>query len=619
MPLSRDAHLAFWQTLARELGRGAPLIPSLELAQRSLGETGPDRAATDLVHDLREGTSLSSTMAARPWAFSQCECALIRAGEGVGGLDLITQRILEGIQDGCFPLPDSPRPEEDRPVAYWRALGRLLTSNVSLPETLRLVALEVAGPRLAEATGSVRQALLEGRLMAAAMRNCRGAFPEEVCRVVEAAERNGDLAAQALRIAEATETGRLAFLVPGTLGGAEAGTEQDKAAAVAFVAQVISAGVEQRASDIHLDPTEDGRGRVRLRVDGMLRELDRPPERLYLHVVEELKESCHLPAGDSPAPQEGRLSLRIAGRPFDLRVGIAPTVTGDRVVLRILDRGEARFDLDRIEFLPDDLAAVRTLCRLPHGLLLANGPAGSGKTTLLYALLHEVDRDQRAVVTVEDPVEYSLDRAAQVQVDAKNGLTAAQAIQSVLRQDPDVLMVGALDDREVASLCVQAALSGHLVLTSLGANSSPGAIRRLLDMGIEPFLVNAALAAVVSQRLVRVLCPQCKQEAEPPLPSLSPEAVELVQRLGKGTFFAPKGCDACHGTGYRGRTALHELLIPTDRVRHAIAASADVESLRNAALAAGMRPLLACGIEKAARGITSLQEVCRVAPHGAND
>jgi type II secretory ATPase GspE/PulE/Tfp pilus assembly ATPase PilB-like protein len=222
-------------------------------------------------------------------------------------------------------------------------------------------------------------------------------------------------------------------------------------------------------------------------------------------------------------------------------------------------------------------------------------------------------------MSVEDPLEFRLPGIAQVQVNARRGLTFARALRSILRQDPDVIMVGEIRDLETVQVCVQCSLTGHLVLTSLHANTSPGAVKRLLDMGVEPFLVNATLAGVVSLRLVRKLCPECRQPAEVPLHSMPPEARELIQGIEAPTFYAPAGCDYCHGTGYRGRTGIFEVLVPSDRLRETVAASSDLAAIRNAALASGMKPMLLNGLRAAARGITSVQEVCRVAPHGPND
>ncbi len=615
MPVSRETQLTFWDGLARALGRGEPVVPALEALADRLAGTQLDRVCDDLVRALREGHPLSSTMADRRWAFSGCECAMMRAGEASGTLDVVTARVVDGLRDESFPVPEIEGRDADDPVRYWRALGRLLGSCVPMLEALRLVAREVAGPRLAEATQAMRQAILDGRPMVEGMRAYHEVFPEEVCRAVETAQEEGTLAEQALRIAEALESESLTSLIPDMAAG-----EQERGeAAMAFVAQVLRAAVEQGASDVHLDPTSDGRGRVRLRVDGQLREMEPPPNGLFPHIVRQTKSDCDLDPEADGLPQEGHISLNLGGRPFDLRVGILPTVSGERLVLRVLDRAAGRLDLDQMDLLPDDLAAVRELCQLPSGLILCNGPAGSGKTALLYALLHEVDRERRSVVSVEDPVEYRIEGVAQVPVAPEQGLSLAQAVQSVLRQDPDVLMVHALSNLALAEQCVHAALTGHLVLSTLSAGTSPAALRRLLDIGLEPFLINGALSAIISQRLVRVLCPACKRQAEPSVASLPPAAMELVERVQDAAFCGPQGCDACDDTGYRGRTAIHEILIPTERVHHAVAARADAESIRNAALAGGMRPMLACGIEKAARGLTSLQEVCRVVPHGNDD
>jgi len=263
---------------------------------------------------------------------------------------------------------------------------------------------------------------------------------------------------------------------------------------------------------------------------------------------------------------------------------------------------------------------VRELCHLPNGILIANGPAGSGKTTLLYAMLSEIDRETRCVLSAEDPVEYHVPGVAQTQINPKRGLTYAVALRSMLRQDPDVIMVGELRDLETVHVSVQCSLTGHLLMTTMHTNTSPGALRRLLDVGLEPFLVNSTVAGVISQRLVRVLCPECRREAEPPLDSIAPAAVEFIRGLDAPTFYVPGegACECCHGTGFRGRVGIHEILVPGDRVRRAVAASADLATLRDAALASGMKPMLISGLEKAAAGITSVQEVCRVAPHGVN-
>jgi len=383
--------------------------------------------------------------------------------------------------------------------------------------------------------------------------------------------------------------------------------------------QIILDAVRGRASDIHLDPWEDGSGRVRLRVDGVLHEIEPLPKRLFATIVSRIKILAHMDVAERALPQDGRIKLHVEGRDLDLRVSLVPTTFGERIVMRILERGHIAFALERLGLFGEALSTVRALTALPHGLVIVNGPTGSGKTTVLYSMLHAIDRERASVLSIEDPVEYRIEGVSQLQVDAKRGLTFGRALRSVMRQDPDVIMIGELRDLETLQGGVTAALTGHLVLTTLHANTSPGGVKRMLDMGLEPYLLNGALAGVISLRLVRMLCPQCKEPAEPALHSVPPEAARLIESLSDAAFCRPKGCEACTGTGYRGRTGIFEILVPDDRLRQTIAATSDLDALRDAALAAGMQPMLVYGIQAAARGVTSLQEVTRVVPHGPND
>ena len=395
--------------------------------------------------------------------------------------------------------------------------------------------------------------------------------------------------------------------------------EGDAPPVVARLNQIIHDAVRGRASDIHLDPWEGGSGRVRLRVDGVLHEIEPLPTGLFATIVSRIKILAHMDVAERALPQDGRIKLHVEGRELDLRVSLVPTAFGERIVLRILERGHITFELERLGLFDDTLATVRELCVLPHGLVIVNGPTGSGKTTLLYSMLYAIHRQSCSVLSIEDPVEYQLDGVSQMQVDAKRGLTFGRALRAVMRQDPDVIMIGELRDLETLQGAVTAALTGHLVLTTLHANTSPGAVKRMLDMGLEPYLLNGALAGVVSLRLVRVLCPHCRRAAEPPLHSVPPAAAELIESLPDAGFCEPAGCDRCVGMGYRGRTGIYEILVPDDRVRTVVAASGDLDAIRNAALAAGMKPMLTDGIRAAARGVTSIQEICRVVPHGPND
>lgn len=385
-----------------------------------------------------------------------------------------------------------------------------------------------------------------------------------------------------------------------------------------LVNNMIHLAITERASDVHIDPTAAGPGRVRYRVDGALHDRDPIPEDMFGAVVRQIKSMANVESAEQRIPQGGRIDLKIDEQRYDLRLSVIPVLGGERIVMRILTPHEISLDLAKIGFGDDDLEAVRGLSHLPIGLVICTGPTGSGKTTLLYSMLSEVDRDRCCVMSIEDPVEYDIEGVAQMQTQPQAGLTFVRALRAVMRQDPDVIMVGEIRDLESLQTCVQAAMTGHLVLTTLHANTVPGAIKRMTDIGCEPFMVNSSLAGVIAQRLIRTLCPECKQPAEHASHSLPPEAVEFIRRSEGTTFYGPTGCKVCLGTGYRGRTAIHEILIPDERVRQAVAASADVVTIRNAAIAAGMKPMIVNGLEKAARGITSVEEVCRVVPRGPN-
>ena len=398
----------------------------------------------------------------------------------------------------------------------------------------------------------------------------------------------------------------------------DATAEADKSDVVRLLNLIIHEAIRQRASDIHLDPTPDGQGRVRLRVDGVLHDVESPPDGLFAKIVSRVKIMSCMDLAERRLTQDGRIMLKHDGRAIDLRVSLIPTVHGERIVLRLLERSQIAFELDQLGLFDDTLAAVRGLCAIPHGLVVANGPMGSGKTTLLYSMIQTVDRAKCSVLSIEDPVEYHIEGVSQLQVNPKLGLTHVRLLRHVMRQDPDVIFIGEIRDLSTLQSCITAALTGHLVLTTLHANTSPGAIKRMLDMGLEPYLLNSALAGVVSLRLVRLLCPECKRPAEPALHSVPPEAAELIRQSHDATFYGPRGCEACSGTGFRRRTGIYEILVPDDGVRQAVAASGGLDAIRDAARAAGMAPMLINGLHAAARGLTSVQEVCRVVPHGPN-
>jgi type II secretory ATPase GspE/PulE/Tfp pilus assembly ATPase PilB-like protein len=378
---------------------------------------------------------------------------------------------------------------------------------------------------------------------------------------------------------------------------------------------LIRRAFHSRASDIHLEPVDSGPARVRLRIDGILQPLADLPAEQVPGIAERLKAMAGLNPTVSDQPQDGRIWIEIDGKQLDLRVGCVPTVQGERLTARLLDRSDVCLRLEDIT--PDraNLARLRGLLRRPNGIVLSTGPTGSGKTTTMYSMLMELDREHSNVFSIEDPVEYILPGVSQIAVRPSRGVTFATAARAVLRQDPDVVMIGEIRDTETAHLAVQIALTGHLVLTQLHAATAPGALRRLMDMGLEPFLLNQSIVGVLSQRLARTLCKACRRPVQPDPAMMPPEAMALLKD-GKQTFLGPGGCDACH-EGYRGRMAIQEILVPDDGVRAAVV-QGDLEAIRAAARKAGMRTLLEDGLARAAEGVTSVSEVLRVAltsPH----
>ena len=382
-----------------------------------------------------------------------------------------------------------------------------------------------------------------------------------------------------------------------------------EAPVVRIVNRLISRAVEQRASDIHIEPLEHSL-RVRYRIDGVLREIETPPAQLRAAIISRIKIMARLNIAERRLPQDGRIKLAVRGKDIDLRVATMPTMHGEAVVLRMLDRGSVALDFDaaRLRRRRARPPIARRSTR-PNGIILVTGPTGSGKTTTLYASLIELNTPDRKVLTVEDPIEYQLDGVNQVQIKPQIGLTFAHVLRSMLRHDPDVIMVGEIRDLETAQIAIQAALTGHLVLSTLHTNNAASTLTRLLDMGVEDYLLTSTLNAIVAQRLVRRLCQDCR-EPYPPLP-------ELLAQLGlegprRGHVLAPRGCPNCNDTGYFGRISINEVLVMSDPIRRQILHHAEATELQRAALAAGMRPMFQDGIGKAAAGITTIEEVLRV-------
>ncbi len=383
-----------------------------------------------------------------------------------------------------------------------------------------------------------------------------------------------------------------------------------EAPVIRMVNQIIGRVIDMRASDIHLEPFEDGL-HVRYRVDGVIATADVIAPSLSPAVNSRVKLMAHLDIAERRLPQDGRIKTRVKGRELDLRVSTVPTVHGESLVMRVLDRSSVRYSMESIGFALDNLVHFNQLLARPHGILLITGPTGSGKTTTLYTALSKLDADAHKIITVEEPVEYQLAGINQIQVHQQIGLSFANALRSILRQDPDIIMIGEMRDGETAQIAVQSALTGHLVLSTLHTNTAAGAIVRLQDMGIEPYLITSSVNGVLSQRLVRRLCPHCKQ---PYTPDSALVASSGLQRMGIAapTLYRSLGCEQCRQTGYAGRCGIHELLVIDDGMRRAILDGLDAAALHTKATGAGMHTLYEDGLLKVAAGITSLEELLRV-------
>ena len=383
-----------------------------------------------------------------------------------------------------------------------------------------------------------------------------------------------------------------------------------EAPVIRLVNQIVFRAVETRASDIHIEPFED-RLRVRYRYDGVLHEMESPPPRLIPAIVSRIKIMARLDIAERRLPQDGRIKLAVRGQEIDFRVSTIPSLHGETVVLRVLDRNAVSFDYEKLGLAPRVVARVDEMLALPNGIVLVTGPTGSGKTTTLYTGLLTLNAVTRKVVTVEDPIEYQLRGINQIQIKPQIGLSFAALLRSILRQDPDVIMIGEIRDLETAQIAIQAALTGHLVLSTLHTNSAAAAITRLRDMGVEDYLLTAVLRGVMGQRLVRRLCDSCKVEA--------PAAPELVARFGLErrtdrrpiTLFHPVGCAACRDTGYRGRQAIAEFLAPDAEIERLIFARTDHSAIERAAVSAGMVTMFDAGIDAALAGTTTIEEVAR--------
>jgi general secretion pathway protein E len=384
-----------------------------------------------------------------------------------------------------------------------------------------------------------------------------------------------------------------------------------EAPVIRWVNRLVGLAVDRRASDIHVERF-DSRVSVRLRIDGILEHIDPPPHQLFAAIVSRLKIMANLNIAERRLPQDGRFQISVRGKAIDLRVSTIPTIHGEGVVLRILDRDNVSFDFEELGIFGKTGQSLETILAMPNGMFLVTGPTGSGKTTSLYAALSRLMSPEKKICTVEDPVEYQFDGINQVQIKPAIGLSFSNVLRSFMRQDPDIILVGEIRDAETAKIAVHAALTGHLVLSTLHTNDAASGITRLLDMGIEDFLLSSTLSGIAGQRLVRRLCMACRAE--------KPVQPEMVEQLGLTRFlpaerlklYAANGCDQCGGTGYRGRMSLMEVLVVSESIRAMILKHAEARRIHRQAVTEGMRPMYEDGLRKALAGLTTLEEVLRV-------
>jgi len=389
-------------------------------------------------------------------------------------------------------------------------------------------------------------------------------------------------------------------------------TESEEAPVIALVNLIILRAVKENASDVHIEPFGEDTLKVRYRIDGILHDVMSLPRNLQLAVISRIKIMSDLDIAERRLPQDGRIQVNVGGRKINIRVSILPAVTGESAVLRILDPSSILLELDSLGFSPDILPNFLSIIKKPNGIILVTGPTGSGKSTTLYTTLNLLNSTEKKIMTIEDPVEYRLKGISQVQAKPKIGLTFAAGLRSFLRQDPDIMLVGEIRDKETAEIAVQAALTGHIVLSTLHTNDAPSSVIRLIDMGIEPYLISSSVIGIIAQRLVRKICPKCKKGIK-----ITPDMKKILDEYeissNEITLYKGEGCPYCKDTGYKGRVAIFELIVITENIRDLISKNVTTGKLRQAAISEGMCQLREDGIKKVCEGITTIDEVLRVA------
>lgn len=611
MSKSTQQRRDLWQKLAKRLTAGDPLVVSLEKVADELTDPVLRETLAEVKDHVCSGDMFSEAMERHPDHFSVAVTAMVKGGEAGGVLEVVCQNLADGFADGTFIAPGEPG--ERSMVRSWKLFQKLITTGVPILTALSVVAVESGETAEQDAWQSVRERVRNGESMASAMGEHTDVFPEPVINTVGKGEERSDLPAAIERIVNALGKNDLDSLNQQTAGSVDASDSSQ--AIVRTVSQILMDAYEKRASDIHLEPQEDGQLVVRLRVDGILRPYKTYDDRMHKQIINRLKVMAGLDIAERRLPQDGRIMLKIGNSKLDLRLCSVADIHGERITIRILARDIlADLNLERIGFGERELSQVREALARGHGTIICSGPTGSGKTTTMYCMVRELDCENQAIFSVEHPVEYILPGISQFSVRPNIGLTYGALLRALLRQDPDVLMVSEIRDFETLQLATQASLTGHLVLTQLHTNTAASSLQRLIDIGLEPFLISGTVSLVVNQRLVRRLCDKCRRPVEPSLDWLPANVAEFAKTIDNATFYEPAGCDACASTsGYRGRTAIHEVLPVSDRIRQAVCAKSGADEIHEIAMQEGMLPFVFDGVRKAAQGITSLREVARVA------
>jgi general secretion pathway protein E/type IV pilus assembly protein PilB len=520
----------------------------------------------------------------------------VLAADGLGE-DAVLRFLAESFE---LPYIESEQFEKNPPAKEFLSKfpARLLLRHRLLPLEERDGVTLVATSRLSDSSGLDELRLASGREVAPAL-----APSSEIERALKKLLGVGADTIQSLN----AENDGLQVLDNHEEEDLDLASAAQDASIIRFVNQILTEAIDSRATDVHIEPFEDAL-RVRYRIDGMLVEANVPGSirRFHAAIVSRIKILSHLDIAEKRLPQDGRIKLKIAAREIDVRVSIIPMIHGEAVVLRILDRGDAVLGTEHLGMAARDRKIFDRVLEMPHGIVLVTGPTGSGKTTTLYAALSEINDIQRKIITVEDPVEYQLRGVNQIQVNTKSGLTFGAGLRAILRHDPDVVLVGDIRDRETAEIAVQASLTGHLVFSTLHTNDAPGATTRLVDMGIEPYLVASSVEVVLAQRLVRVICPKCKQEV--PADEVRKARDEFGDAIPP-VLYKGAGCRNCQGTGYRGRQGIFEMMAVTDEVRSLVLRRAPSHEIRKVAVSQGMRSLREDGWRIVREGRTTVDEV----------